>query len=83
MDAIINGSSFPLLHIDIQLALTVSSKDFLLILLQKASFFINQIWGAPIVAQWQGTQLSIHENESLIPGPTQWVKDLALLRAVV
>ena len=35
--------------------------------------------GIPVVAQWE----SIHEDVGLIPGLTQWVKDLALLQAAV
>ena len=34
--------------------------------------------GVPIVAQWVKNTASIHENQVLIPGLTQWVKDLVL-----
>ena len=40
------------------------------------------LFRVPVVAQWLMNLTSIHENVGLIPGLTQWVKDLVLLQAV-
>ena len=43
----------------------------------------RHIWkavrGIPVVGQWVKNPTSIHEDPGLIPGLSQWVKDLALL----
>ena len=40
---------------------------------------IKQVLGVPVMAQWLTNPFRNHEVVCLIPGLTQWVKDLALL----
>ena len=48
------------------------------------NFYFKKLWkGVSIVAQQVTNPASIHEDAGLIPGLAQWVKDLALLWAVV
>ena len=49
------------------------------------SFSLSQIilQGVPVGAQQVKNPTSIHEVAGLIPGLTQWVKDLAMPQAVV
>jgi len=42
-----------------------------------------KIKGVPVVAQQVKNPTSIHEDASSIPGLDQWIKDMALLGAVV
>ena len=44
----------------------------------KDAFHQKMHIGVPVVAQWVKKLISIHEDVVLIPGPTQWVKDLVL-----
>ena len=37
----------------------------------------------PIVAQWVGNSMTVHEDVGSIHGLVQWVQDLRLLQAVV
>ena len=43
----------------------------------------NEVQGVPVVAQQVRNYTGIHEDQGLISRLTQWVKDLALLQAVV
>ena len=43
----------------------------------------NSHIGVSIVAQWVKNLTSIHEDAGSVPGLIQWVRELALLQAVV
>ena len=60
----------------------VRNPRWLFMLSIEAEFKIVTI-GVPIVAQWLVNPAGIHGDVGLIPGLAQWVKDLALLWAVV
>ena len=53
------------------------------------NFFIQKLClrdpnpGVPIMAQWVKNLTSIHKDVGLIPGLTQWIKDLELPQAAV
>ena len=72
------------------LSLTIKGGYFIFVIRQRArrhTFLITGIkkrifLGVPIVAQGVKNPTSIHKDAGLIPGLTQWVKDLALPQTV-